>query len=270
MDRAKYFKQLDQVVASFCQLARDQLKTRWEAWKLDLAYRTEHEVVGALVARQVSLAEQLAMAPSTWNEHLAPLVLRGMAEVHITLTWILADRSTRAEKFIDYGLGQAKLELEHRRSHLGDDPPKEQAEMLSNAEAWINSQRFTFLTSVNLGSWAGQSVRKMAEEAGCLDFYDLVYAPFSACTHSMWSHVALYNLERCSCALHQMHQVPTAGNFAIDPHYFCLAAKYVQKTFKAYDKALGIDIRERNLYKMVLDDLERISSDGGPDSGAAT
>lgn len=269
MDRAKFLHDLDQVVNSFCTTARDQLRARWEAWKLDMAHRAEHEVVGGLVARQVTLAEQLAMAPSTWNEHLAPLVLRGMAEVHITLAWILLDQATRAVKFIHYGLGQKKLELEHHRAQLGNDPPKGLSEMLSHTEAWIDSQRFTFLTSVNLGSWSGQSVRKMAEEAGCLDFYDLVYTPFSACSHSMWYHVATYNLAPCDCALHQMHQIPTAGESAMDPHYFSLAAKYLQKTFAAFDQALGIDIGGQDLYEVVIADLQRILSENESSEGAS-
>jgi hypothetical protein len=135
-------------------------------------------------------------------------------------------------------------------------------------------QRFNLLPGLQPRVSPGWLTSQSSFVGSCLglgtDFYDLLYAPFSACTHSMWSHVALYNLERCACALHRMHQIPTAGNFAMDPHYLCLAAKYVQKTFKAFDKALGIDIGERNLYEVVLDDLERISSDGGPDSGAAT
>jgi len=29
----------------------------------------------------------------------------------------------------------------------------------------------------------------MAEEAGCIDFYNYVYSPFSGCVHSMWQHI---------------------------------------------------------------------------------
>ncbi len=36
-------------------------------------------------------------------------------------------------------------------------------------EAWVNAQRFEFLTEVNVGSWSEQPVRDMAEEAGGLD-----------------------------------------------------------------------------------------------------
>src|SRR5690606_26275691 len=106
--------------------------------------------------------------------------LRAMAEVHISVAWILADPDERTARFIHYALGQAKLELEHRRQHLGQDISPDQQDMLDESEAWINAQQFTFLTTVNLGSWSGLSARKMAEEADCLDFYDMVYTPFSA------------------------------------------------------------------------------------------
>jgi hypothetical protein len=37
---------------------------------------------------------------------------------------------------------------------------------------WLKSQRIPQLLEVNLGSWSGLTVRKMAEEAECLDFYN--------------------------------------------------------------------------------------------------
>lgn len=259
------FQKLEILVNDFSTTAREQLSARWNAWKLDLDHRAEHEVLGALLARQVTLAEQLAAAPSTWNEHIAPIVLRSMAEVHITLVWIVHDRAIRAAKFIDYGLGQKKLELEHRRAQLGQDPDPEQIQAIEQTESWLNAQRFTFLQSVNLGSWSGLSVRKMAEEADCFGFYDLVYSPFSSCVHSMWYHIATFNLRRCADPLHQHHQVPSAGAASINPHYFWLAAKYVQKTLSAFDEAIGVKVDAVDLSELVYNELGNIFSQSEQD-----
>jgi hypothetical protein len=51
----------------------------------------------------------------------------------------------------------------------------------------------------------------MAEEAGCIDFYNYVYTPFSACAHSMWHHIARYDLRECGNPLHRHHRRPGAG-----------------------------------------------------------
>jgi hypothetical protein len=108
-----------------------------------------------------------------------------MADVYINFAWVLCDPGDRAKKFILYGLGQAKLELEHRRADLASREAKVgELERIQIQEDWINKQRATFLTDVNVGSWSGISTRTMADEAGCIDFYNYVYTPFSACTHS--------------------------------------------------------------------------------------
>ena len=148
-------------------------------------------MVGALLARQVTLARQMAVSPQIWNDHIAPIILRAMADVYISLVWILKDPVDRSRKFVLYGLGQAKLELEHHKVQIGDRKLTPEEKMwIEASEAWINSQRFTFLTEVNVGSWSGIPTRQMAEEADCIDFYNYVYNPFSACTNSMWHHVA--------------------------------------------------------------------------------
>ena len=69
-----------------------------------------------------------------------------MTDVHITLSWILLDAKTRARQYIDHGLGQAVLELEHRKKRLesADEDSKEMLKQdIQAQEAWINAQRGT-------------------------------------------------------------------------------------------------------------------------------
>jgi len=107
----------DRIVAAvdeYIETVRIDLQALWKRWPLDLTKKEMHEVIGALLARQVSLSTHLAMSPSAWNDHLGSLVLRSMTDAHITLAWILKDDSfSRSIKFIEFGLGQAKLQLEH-------------------------------------------------------------------------------------------------------------------------------------------------------------
>jgi hypothetical protein len=119
-----------------------------------------------------------------------------MTDVHITLSWILLDPKLRSRQYIDFGLGQAVLELEHRKKQFEsvvDDSKKDTEQIIRAGEAWINSQRWNFLVEVNVGAWSGKSTREMAQESGILDFYNYVYVPFSQCAHSTWYHVGRYN-----------------------------------------------------------------------------
>lgn len=128
-------------------------------------------------------------------------------------------------------------------------------EDLDALEDWINSQRATFLTDVNLGSWSGISTRQMAADAGCLDFYNFVYAPFSSCSHSMWNHIARYNLKQCQNPLHRFHNVPDYSEVGADLNYVYLAGKYLQKTFAAFDESMGIEIGIRSAFNLLCDGL---------------
>ncbi|MGH8509118.1 MAG: DUF5677 domain-containing protein [Gammaproteobacteria bacterium] len=250
------------IIDGFTERAEKELVHRLEKWPPDLGRKGVHEVIGALLARQVTLASQIAVSPNIWNGHTAPLMLRAMADVFITLAWLLKKPDERCQKFIDYGLGQQKLELEHRRVQMRSHEIRPgESEYCDTIEAWIDSQRATFLTEVNLGSWSGLSTRAMADEAGCLDFYNYVYTPFSACAHSMWHHVARYNLKTCENPLHRYHWVPAGHNAPLDPDYLRLAAKYLRKTFAAFDEALGITAEIESAYKYLCDAVDELGEE---------
>jgi hypothetical protein len=232
-------EQIEDVFLKYVEGIRSDLSERWAAWPLDLEENELHEVVGALLARQVTLASNFAMGTGMWNGHIAPILLRTMADTYITLAWILKDPIDRARKYLMYGLGQAKLQVEHRRAQLiAEEENPDNDPIISALEEWITSQRYPFLTEVDVGTWSGISTRDMAEEAGCLDYYRYVYMPFSSCVHSMWHHIGRYNLEPCVSSLHRGHKLPIDPELEIDPYYFYLAAKYVGKTFRLFDSEI--------------------------------
>ncbi|MBM4288788.1 MAG: hypothetical protein FJ135_11725 [Deltaproteobacteria bacterium] len=260
MDEGQELKQINQIIGVFVNKARQELKARWDQWHIDLSKNEFYEVVGALLARQVTLATQLAENPLIWNGHIAPLILRAMADVYISLAWILKEPIDRSRKFVLYGLGQEKLNLEHRKAQIEKrDPTPAEKIMIESSEAWINSQRFTFLTEVNLGSWSGISTRQMAEEAGCIDFYNYVYTPFSACSHSMWNHIARYNLRQCLNPLHQYHRCPYDPEMPVDPEYLYLAGKYLQKSFSTFDESVDMKIEGQSAFEILCEDLNQLN-----------
>ncbi len=54
---------------NYVGMVRAELSERWEKWQLDLANREMHEVIGALLARQVTLSYSTSIC--TLNMELA-------------------------------------------------------------------------------------------------------------------------------------------------------------------------------------------------------
>lgn len=66
--------------------------------------------------------------------------------------------------------------------------------MLEVGQRWIDQQRVEWLLRRSRQMVRSKRAGEMAKEANCIDFYNYIYTPFSACVHSMWHHVARYNL----------------------------------------------------------------------------
>lgn len=248
---------LIELVDNFVSRSRRETDEVWCKVSAAMSASDLGDVYAALISRQLSLATNLARCPSGWNPHLAPVVLRAMADNYITAAWIVCDPENRAAQFVDYGLGQEKLSIEIRKNYQeeGDTDSDPVAEM---SDAWLNSERFSFLTEVNVGSWTGKSVREMAIEAGCKDFYQLVYTPFSAASHSMWNHIAKYNLTYCNNPIHRPHRVPLDYDFDIDPNYLFLASKYLEKILLLFETQIRFTRRYRSTLDFLISDLNCI------------
>ena len=253
------------IIARYRESVDQEFGKRLKVWRPDFAHIQVHEVIGALLGRQATLAKEIASAPTLWNGHSAPILLRAMADVYINMAWLLLEPEGRCLKFISFGLGQAKLELEHRRSEIGGrEMTAEETAAIEFQEAWIDAQRASFLQDVDLGKWAGISVRQMATEADCLDFYNYVYTPFSACAHSMWHHVGHYNLATCDNPLHRHHRCPISEDAELDVHSLTLAAKYWTKTLAAFDKKVGFETSLPSTYDALITAISALNSPSVP------
>lgn len=218
-----------------------ELTARWEGWKIDLDQLAVHDAVGSLLARQVTLATELGDNPGIWNPHVAPVLLRVMTDAYITLAWIFDARADRAREYIEYGLGQEKLDIEHLKSVLHTEEGDSRLEQAIEArEVWLSSQKFPWLTEVNVGNMGNTNTRRMAESADCLDLYRFAYQPFSAAVHNTWPHVGKYNVRPCENSLHRPHRVPFCPEYRPDIDYFFRAVRYVEKSFRLFDGKTGI------------------------------
>ena len=198
-------------------------------------------VLNGLLGRQATLSVKLAQSPTNWDGHIAPLVLRSMIDCHISFEWILRDPKQRAQEYIGYALGQAKLSLAHLEEEMERRPDDKQLSLLVDSKReWIAYHRLIEFVEINLGSWSGSSVRAMAKEIEDEDFYKYSFTPFSSCVHNTWDHTHIYNTTRCNNPLHKYHHIPAMIDVGIDPDYLYRSAKYVSMTFKAFDKACGL------------------------------
>lgn len=269
-DTAVAWERIEGIISTYIDMARKELSDRWSRWPLDLAREELHEAVGALLARQVTLATQLAQAPSVWNHHVGPILLRTMVDLHITMAWVLKDPAERSRKFILYGLGQNKLNMEHRRTELkADGLNPEEDPVIKAGEIWATSQRFPFLTAVETGPWSGLSTRDMAEEADCLDLYRYAYIPFSAAVHSMWHHISRLNLRLCENPLHRYHGIPVDSGLSVEPDYLYRGAKYLEKSFDLFDKTFSFQPQVPSAFRWLVAELDRFGAevDEAPETG---
>lgn len=242
------------IIEEYIILLNEEFTVRIENHKIDLFNNKPYEICGALLARQVSLATEIAKSPSIWNGHICPIILRAMVDTFITLSWILDDSEIRSKLYMEFGIGQQKLFIEHLKNESNNNK-KINKEYIEVLEEWMKSQRFDFLTEVNIGSWSGKSIRQMAEETGCIDFYNYCYIPFSSAAHSMWNHVSRYNLRQCDNPLHKFHEIPINPDLPIDTHYFYLAAKYAKKTFSVFDKKSDYKFSGKSSYNYLIEHL---------------
>lgn len=234
---------LERFVYDVRNAVKADLRSRLDVWPLDLHSIEAYEVVAALMARQATLIAEMASAPGIWTPHSAPVHLRSIADVFISLAWILRDPQSRAAKFVEDGLGAIKLQIAHQERALAaatdDEERALNTQMLEVWKAWLASQRMEGFVEVNLGSWSGLNTRKMAEEAGALDFYNHVYQPFSGAAHSNWAHISMFNAVPCANPAHRNHRSPAIIPIEPDAHWLFLAVKYFNKTLRHFDEATG-------------------------------
>lgn len=258
-----HLKTVAEVADAFVRDIEAECSERLTKWKPDFARLELHEVVGALVARQVTFAKHLAQNASLWNWDVAPLFLRPMTEVYLNLAWIVADPDARAHAFVLHGLGQAKLRVEHLKAaqeNASEENKQRAAEATDELERWIDSQQYRFLTEVNLGSWSETNLRKMAEEVGELSFYNHCYTLYSAGVHSMWHHVGVYNLEQCMNPLHRFHRVPAITEQGADVHFLYLAGKYLRMVFQLFDRFTGAKVESPSAFGALLTRLSALTT----------
>ena len=250
-----------QAIGKFVEHLEYQAKERWSVWARNQDGRYALEVIGGLLARQATLAGQLALNPPIWNDHIAPLVLRSMVENCISLAWILNDPEKRSMDFVAYGLGQENLLLEQTKADLRDEGQQpEDLPEIQQWENWLDAQRARFMTEIHVGSW-GPNLRKKAEEVGLLYLHRNDYSKWSGATHSLWHHIARFNLTMCNNPLHGFHRLPSTPEVVPDAELLLQAAEYVDLTLDCFDQATGVSLAIPGAVEVLGRELQKLGLD---------
>lgn len=195
-----------------------EIQRIWDRVDIDLARPKRGEILGGLIARQARFATVIVNNPVLWAVDIGRILLRCMVDTYITFAWLIKKGTDKDfSRFVEYGVGQEKLFVEHLKAGFDLEDPKNEKikKQIDGLESWINGQFADWLLTVDVGNWNTISVRKMAEEADMLDVYNNFYGPHSAVLHGMWNAIEKLNLKYCENPLHRFHRVPS---FEEPPH----------------------------------------------------
>ena len=97
----------------------------------------------------------------------------------------------------------------------------------------------------------------MAIDSGCKDCYDLVYDPFSNCTHNSWNHIGKYNVKISENPLHKFIRVPYVHPGEISSFYAELSIKYLSMVFDSFEKKYFKSNSDKSLLDIFYENLNK-------------
>lgn len=199
-----------------------------------------------LLARQYQVWASLLWDPLTWKPVVAPLLLRGLVDGLITLSWI-ADHPESALTFKIYSAGRLKLQAE-LRSEIASRIENSEA-LSEEANVWnqmSDEEVWKEVSPVLLSNWNSRDIRTMADEAGLLDLYNLYYGPLSSNCHAEWMTLRNHFLMPCSEPLHRPHWLPDfLPNRGLNSDAPYLATDLMWMSIKFTLEGLGLEYEEQ-------------------------
>ncbi len=205
------FQKLLTICQRYAEDLGNEVEHYWGASTPDIANPRRGEVLAGIVSREVRLASMIVGVPQLWSADILRILSRCQVESHVNLVWLIARANPDDfAAFVEYGLGQEKLFVEHLSSKVesrGTSIPGG-SEFVERMRTWVQGQIMSEFLPVNVGDWTDKSVRDRASEVGLDDDYQLGYAPHSSGLHGTWNVLAQTHLQHCLNPLHRFHRVP--------------------------------------------------------------
>lgn len=146
-----------------------------------------------------------------WCSEHGSHIGRVLTENRILLEWMAQqDQALIYRKYQDYGAGKAKL-----HSRLAAELPQNWLvdgldESIRAVERASHNDDVLDLRAVDVSAtFAGKSLRVMADECGLSDLYRHAYQLSSGVVHSEWWSIEMHCMERCLNILHRGHLIPS-------------------------------------------------------------
>ena len=203
-----------------------------------------HEVISGLVTRAFRALEILLQNPVLWTGESASPTSRLLIETHVLLNWMLRQGDEGIfDRYQSYGHGKRKLMRRHVEELLkrtGENAPEILKSLADALKAETGGEWGEQFQEVSVDStFAGVSVRQMAQEVDLLDEYRHVYQPASGVTHGEWWAVEDYAMQRCANPLHFFHQVPSLKEFNIEAEFTEVVLDYFERILETAIPALS-------------------------------
>ncbi len=229
------FEDLMKLMRAYEAQTKQDLRSITDAWPADLSEHPIPRVLGALIARQTTLALHVVSDPFFWNADIGPLILRPMLENWLKIEWCLKAPLARC-------LGIAKADLSGAKSRVQrlaatTRYPGAQQGGTAILEL-LDQEESLFLAE---GKPVMIDSRQMAKNVGgeALIAYRRHHVLMSSCVHSAWNHIARYNLKVNPNPLHRHNFVPMLKEPDIDAGFALTAAEYCDKAFRSILRSNG-------------------------------
>ena len=195
------------------------------------------EVVTGLVSRCFRSLVVVYQSPLFWNSEHGSDIVRTLFETEITILWLHSHRGEGSYKnYQDYGRGKGKLfklHLERLAQNAGGIDPNSLAGTVSDGD--LNKGTNDQFQEVSLANtFAGISLRTMAEEVGQIDQYRYVYQPASGMSHGEWWTLEGSVMVHCVNPLHRFHLIPC------DDAIPEINAQFPSATFQAFQRIMAV------------------------------
>lgn len=210
--------------------------------ELDLWDPTPDEVRLGLASRVMRLVHELIEDPNLWTATGAAHFVRAVIDTRIVVAWLLKkDDPALYEQFKQYGLGKTKLYKLHLEEYMEASGSSELEELREQLDREVNAEILEEFQRISFGgTFAGLSIREMAEEADMKPVYTLNYQPLSSEAHGEWGSLNRHDLKFCTNPLHRFHRLgrfepfPDRGSIALLHMAFGFARDAVEDVFDSY------------------------------------
>jgi hypothetical protein len=224
----------------------------------DLGNPLPDEVRFGLLSRQTRFTVAVSRDAILWAEDLGRIFSRSIVETYLTMSWLIKNgQQADYESFVEYGLGQEKLLIEHLRARNRGRDGTADAAAVKERELWLSQFKYAYLTPVNVGRWSDKNVREMATEIDEKSLYDFVYVPFSSEVHGMWNAIAHANLRRCMEPLHRFHLIPDLQPRSLTIRVPLFVAEIMDRTYRAWEGSTALEPLARTAFDDLSDEMEK-------------